>query len=83
MNLSEVKQGQEVVYIPRHLRGKPEQMQNRERGKVTSWNDSYIFVRFFNDTTSKACSPADLFVWTCDCGSLPKGSMICVQHYIQ
>jgi hypothetical protein len=83
MNIQEVKKGLEVVYIPRHLRGKSEQFQHRERGEIISWNDLYVFVRFFGDTSSKACQPSDLEVWTCDCGSLPKGSMTCVKHYTQ
>ena len=31
-----------------------------EQGVITSWNQRIIFVRYGNDTNSKATSPSDL-----------------------
>lgn len=44
--------GAGVVYVPKF--GK------REDGVITSWNDTYIFVRFRGSETPKACDPRDL-----------------------
>lgn len=83
ISVENAKKGMEVVYIPRHLLGKSEQMKNRERGIITSFNDTYIFVRFGDELQSKACRPIDLFEWACDCDIWRGTSMACVQHSIQ
>lgn len=39
--------GRKVIYRPAHG--------DIEEGVITSFNSSYVFVRFGNDVTSKAC----------------------------
>jgi hypothetical protein len=41
-----------VVYFPRHDQG--------EDGIITSWNDTYVFVRYRWSENSQATNPADL-----------------------
>lgn len=33
-----------------------------EEGVITSFNDSFVFVRFGNDVNSKACKKEDLYL---------------------
>ena len=35
-------------------------LERTEEGVITSWNDTYIFVRYGGDNHSKATSPRDL-----------------------
>jgi hypothetical protein len=46
--------GEFVTYIPSYSTG------HRERGIVTSTNNTYVFVRYDGDTGSKATYPANL-----------------------
>lgn len=56
MELSKVKVGKKVVYIP--FRGCGEEQ--KEQGIITSKNDKYVFVQYGLDTHSKATNPMDL-----------------------
>lgn len=67
MNLSEIKPGMRVAYIPGHADGDllhPDV----EHGTVSSVNHMYVFVRFdkqvskfgWGGTTSQSCNPSDL-----------------------
>ena len=49
--LTEADRGRGVVYSHRH---------GAEDGVITSWNDSYVFVRFRGSESSKACRDEDL-----------------------
>lgn len=48
-----------VTYVPTHANGNINH-EDCERGRVTSQNAHYVFVRFGTDTHSKACRPEDL-----------------------
>lgn len=60
MKISQAKIGQVVVYN--------KSFGDEESGQVSSWNKTYIFVKFENqlnnlgwdDVTSQACNPHDL-----------------------
>lgn len=54
-------EGKAVVYIPGHAHGDPYH-KDCEIGKITSWNDSNVFVDFSKGDTHPACNPSDL-VW--------------------
>lgn len=62
--LTEKHIGREVVYVPDYLRVQMV-IHNRssyigvEIGKITSWNDSYVFVDY-GTGTSQATRPEDL-----------------------
>lgn len=51
--------GSAVTYVPRHAKGNANH-EHAERGHITSWNDTYIFVQYSSNT--KATKPEDL-VW--------------------
>ena len=52
--------GMIALYIPREAHGNLSHP-SVEQGIVTSVNAQYIFVRFGDDTTPKACAPRDLY----------------------
>ena len=52
-DLTEKDKGRMVIYLESFSKRK-------EEGVITSWNDSYIFVRYINDVGSKATRPNDL-----------------------
>lgn len=56
MNIGDAQAGSRVVYQP-----------TKEDGVVTSINSTYVFVRYGDDTHSKATDPGDLELMT------PKG----------
>lgn len=51
--------GRKVMYIPSHAKGNPELW---ESGVITSFNSSFVFVRYSSDVQSKATRREDL-VW--------------------
>jgi hypothetical protein len=53
--LDESCKGRGVTYVHRHGR--------REFGTISSWNETYIFVRFGHGVAAMACYPSDL-EWT-------------------
>jgi hypothetical protein len=69
MLLSEATPKRRVIYIPGHAYG-DRNHPDCERGAVSSHNDKNIFVKFdkqvqllgWDQTTSQACTPADLQV---------------------
>jgi len=65
MRHEDIKDGDFVVYIPKHLLTGPkdEMIQDRNLGVVTSKNDTYVFVRYpmINNTGSQATRASDLF----------------------
>ena len=52
-NLTEEDVGKKVIY-------QNVEMEPKEEGIITSWNDHYIFVRYGSDVGSKATYPRDL-----------------------
>lgn len=50
--LGPADKGREVIYTD--MSGK------RESGRISSWNDKYVFVRFTAGDTAAACRPDDL-----------------------
>lgn len=65
MKLSEAKKGLEVKYIPTHAWG-DEDHPHCETGIISSWNDKYIFVRYFRNGmsqhTPESTQPEDLVI---------------------
>jgi hypothetical protein len=55
----EYKQGDRVAYIPIHAEGDITH-KDVEQGEIVSVNHLYIFVRFDNQVTPKACSPTNI-----------------------
>jgi len=53
------KQGDRVAYIPPHAQGDITH-RDVEQGEITSINYLYIFVRFDNTVTPKACNPENI-----------------------
>lgn len=51
--------GRTVYYVPHFPGAKP------ERGVISSFNQSYVFVRYGTSPTPQATSPRDLF-WSLD-----------------
>lgn len=71
---SDLKVGLRVMYVPSHIREECSEYRyaeypDTELGFVTSWNDTYVFCRFFSRYTlklrtvanSEACDISDLF----------------------
>lgn len=52
--------GSPVTYIPPHAKGDASHP-DAEQGKISSYNDSYVFVRF-KSASGHACNP-DMLVW--------------------
>lgn len=63
MNLKDIKEGDEVVYIPKYLLmgDKSKMVKTENLGIVTSKNETYVFVRYKNNTGSQATLPEDLY----------------------
>ena len=63
MNITDIKVGDKVVYIPhRLLVGEKSKMIKEENlGEVTSLNDTYAFVRYKDKSGSQATKPEDLY----------------------
>jgi hypothetical protein len=62
--IDDFSEGDPVAYIPPHYQAKDpddQSYQYAEYGKVSSKNDTYVFVRFGTDTTGKSCYPRDLY----------------------
>ena len=67
MNLSDIRPGMRVAYVPLHAHGNVKHP-DVERGAVSSCNSRYAFVRFdrqvekfgWEGTTSQSCKPEDL-----------------------
>jgi len=67
VNLSDIKPGMRVAYVPLHAHGNMEHP-DVEHGTVSSCNSRYAFVRFDRQvgkfgcegTTSQSCKPEDL-----------------------
>lgn len=55
---SDFEVGEPVTYVPYHADGNCSH-KDCERGFVTSFNDTYVFVRF-RGSTSEACKPDQL-----------------------
>ena len=56
--------GDKVIYIPQHLllhEDKTQMVKEEHLGKVSSKNDTYVFVIFKGNTTAHATSPHDLY----------------------
>ena len=58
-SLTEDDLGRTVLYTPSAV-SFPHHMIFQERGVVTSWNETYIFVRYGANQHSNATSPRDL-----------------------
>lgn len=64
MNLSDAKPGTPVIYIPAYANGN-RYHPDSERGKISSFNSKYIFVRFHTRSNGEwiaACDPRDLIL---------------------
>lgn len=65
--ISDFKPGDTVVYVARHKHNSGQQFffEDCEPGQVSSLNDSFVFVKFWDGdtlkTTAQACSPSDLW----------------------
>ena len=66
MKIEEFEKGQYVTYIPLHAKG-DRNHKDCERGVVSSWNDEYIFVRYFRNGklqyTAEATKIEDLIIY--------------------
>ena len=60
--LSQFIVGKKVRYIPYKAFGDI-QHPDCEDGIITSTNDTHVFVRFGNNTTSQACHPDKLYMF--------------------
>ncbi len=65
MEYKELQKGMTVTYVPSHIKRtvQPSIAANyigRELGKVTSWNESYVFVDYDNSGRGKATRIEDL-----------------------
>lgn len=58
MNPKDLKEGLVVTYVPKGE--SPSNYKRNECGVVTSWNDRFVFVRYGEDSASKATSIEDL-----------------------
>ena len=62
--VSSFKQMDTVVYVPRHKQSE-RTLEDCEPGRVTSINDTYVFVQFMDNEgykpNSQACYPCDLW----------------------
>lgn len=54
ITLSDLQIGHHVFYQKPH-------MPHPEYGIITSFNDIYVFIKFFGDSHSKACDVRDLY----------------------
>jgi len=63
MRITDIKVGDELVYIPHHLLvGEKSKIVKEENlGEVTSFNDTYVFVRYKDKSGSQATKPEDLY----------------------
>ena len=52
--LTEKDKGRAVIYRP------AQGPANEERGRISSWNDTYLFVRYHAGDTAAATAPEDL-----------------------
>lgn len=57
--VGDFKAGDMVRYVPYHAEGNMRH-EDCENGRVTSTNDTYVFVRFGVGETSQACKPDQL-----------------------
>ena len=58
MDIKDLIEGLEVVYIPQHIEN-PYESKEVEYGVISSWNGSYIFVKY-DGQNSQATSIKDL-----------------------
>ena len=64
--VTDFKNGDTVVYVPRHKQ-ENRTLDDCEPGRVTSANDTYVFVQFmdkngeYSNPHSQACYPSDLW----------------------
>lgn len=61
IQLSEKHLGMQVIYVPVHAKGDVNH-RDSEIGCITSFNDSYAFVRYGSNVGSQATRPEDL-IW--------------------
>lgn len=59
MELENFKVGMPVMYIPNHLID-AEEINDNDLGIVTSVNNRYVFVQYFNQNNSQATNPNNL-----------------------
>lgn len=52
--------GSPVTYLPPHV-GRDASHPDAQRGHISSFNDTYVFVRF-NSPNGQACRP-DMLIW--------------------
>ena len=65
MEYTQLEKGMIVTYIPKHHKqivpfGNAKDYEGREVGKVTSWNESYVFVDYSNSGRGNATMIEDL-----------------------
>jgi hypothetical protein len=59
-NTTDFNVGDQVIFTPPHLIGSNEPVLHENCGRVTSTNDTYVFVSFMGNSTSHACKPESL-----------------------
>ncbi len=59
---NELSKGMEVVYIPSHVKDRMYKTYEHEYGRISSWNDKYIFVRYNEGDTAAATDAKDLHI---------------------
>lgn len=54
-----IDEGRRVIYLPQHANG-DWMHHDSEQGRISSWNNIYVFVNFGKGDTNPACDPKDL-----------------------